>query len=100
MLAREAPEAPPANGGQLKSSIAFITRNEAGALFKCIAAFALRDITLTKIESRPLKGRPWEYMFYLDFLGDLREAHCRNAMGHLGCYRSAEQPPQPPPLDL
>lgn len=110
LLAREAPEAPPANGDQLKSSIAFITRNEPGALFKCIAAFALRDITLTKIESRPLKGRPWEYMFYLDFLGDLRDPHCRNAMGHLaemtellavlGCYRSAEQPLQTPPLDL
>ncbi len=110
LLARESPEVPAASGGQLKSSIAFITRNEAGALFKCVAAFALRDITLTKIESRPLKGRPWEYMFYLDFLGDLREAHCRNAMSHLaemtellavlGCYPSAEQPAQPPPIDL
>jgi prephenate dehydratase len=64
-----------------------------------MSAFALRDVSLTKIESRPLKGRPWEYLFYLDFLGSPEEANCRNAMSHLremvemmavlGCYPQA-----------
>jgi prephenate dehydratase len=70
--------------GRPKTSIVFATRNEPGALFRCLAAFSLRDINLMKIESRPLRGRPWEYLFYLDFLGDPEETRARNAMSHLG----------------
>ncbi len=82
-----------------KVSIVFSTRNVPGALFKCLSVFALRDIDLQKMESRPLRGRPWEYFFYLDFAGNAREAKCRNALSHLrevtnflrvlGCYESA-----------
>jgi len=84
---------------KLKTSIVFTTPNKPGALFRCMSAFALRDVSLTKIESRPLKGRPWEYLFYLDFLGSPEETNCRNAMSHLremaemmavlGCYPQA-----------
>jgi prephenate dehydratase len=69
--------------GRWKTSIVFTTRNTPGALFRAISALALRDLNLTKIESRPLRGKPWEYLFYVDFLGREDEEPARNALGHL-----------------
>ena len=99
LLAPKAPETPLDGPGPLKTSIAFATPNASGALFKCMAAFGLRDINLTKIESRPLRGRPWEYLFYVDLIGDPHEERCGNALRHLaetteflavlGTYRQA-----------
>jgi prephenate dehydratase len=67
-----------------KTSLVFSTRNVAGALFRALSALALRDLNLTKLESRPLRGRPWEYMFYLDLIGRQEDEAVRNALGHLG----------------
>jgi len=83
LLASTAPE-PPLDGTNCKTSIVFTTSNTPGSLFKCMSAFALRDISVAKIESRPLRGRPWEYLFYLDFHGSPGELRVQNAMGHLG----------------
>ena len=87
---------PPANSTVYKTSLVFSTRNIPGNLFRALSAFALRDINLTKIESRPLRGKPWEYLFYVDFLGRIDEPRVKNAFGHLreladflkilGCY--------------
>ncbi|GAB4542435.1 MAG: prephenate dehydratase [Anaerolineae bacterium] len=69
--------------GPAKTSIVFSMDNVPGALFKTLAVFALRDIDLTKIESRPLQGKRWQYFFYIDFAGSIHETHCRNALNHL-----------------
>jgi prephenate dehydratase len=66
-----------------KTSLVFTTRNVPGALFRALSAFALRDLNMTKIESRPLHGKPWEYLFYLDFLDKEEEPRVQNALRHL-----------------
>jgi len=71
-------------GEMNKTSIAFSMKSIPGALFKSLSVFALRDIDLLKIESRPLRGRPWDYIFYLDFAGNMEQERCKNAIRHLG----------------
>lgn len=73
----------PGPGVEAKTSIAFAGVNRPGLLFRCLSAFALRDIDLTKIESRPLKGVPWQYIFYVDFAGSLQENVCQRAVDQL-----------------
>ncbi|MBN1399266.1 MAG: prephenate dehydratase [Anaerolineae bacterium] len=84
-IAREPiqPERQPGWRGEAKTSLAFAGKNEPGLLFRCMSAFALRNIDLTKIESRPLRGVPWEYIFYLDFAGSVSEERCQRALDHL-----------------
>lgn len=66
-----------------KTTLVFGVANEAGALFKAMACFALRGVNLTKLESRPLRGRPWEYLFSLDLVGRSTDRMVAKSIDHL-----------------
>jgi len=69
--------------GDFKTSVVFSLKNRPGVLFKALSVFALRDIDLSKIESRPIPGQPWQYMFYIDFIGHQQAMNCIRALDHL-----------------
>ena len=89
--------APDAN----KTTLVFALPSTPGALFKALSVFALRDINLTKLESRPIRGRPWEYLFYVEVEARRDDLACARALTHLaefarwmrvlGTYKGAER---------
>jgi prephenate dehydratase len=92
---------PPAPA-ETKTSVVLSLGHRPGGLHHALAAFAEENINLTKIESRPIPGKPFEYWFYLDFLGAPAEAPVQRALGRLraaaesvrvlGTYPRAETP--------
>jgi chorismate mutase/prephenate dehydratase len=96
------PHDAPAPSGDDKTSILFTVRDEVGILSRMLRPFAAHDVDLIKIESRPLRGRPWEYVFYLDLKGHRRERRVQQALADversalrlkvLGSYPAAPPP--------
>jgi len=84
LMASREPVAP-ARGKVLKTSLAFTLDNAGpGSLFRALGAFALRDLDLARIESRPIPGAPWRYRFFLDIRAGAHETRCARALEHLG----------------
>ncbi|WP_291634004.1 prephenate dehydratase [Clostridium sp.] len=87
------------NGDSNKISLVLSTTHKAGSLYHVLKYFAENDINLLKIESRPIKDKPWEYFFYIDFQGNIYEENVVSAIELvkknsryfkiLGNYRSA-----------
>ena len=87
-----------------KTTIVFALPSTPGALFKALSVFALRDINLTKLESRPMRGRPWEYLFYVEVDARRDDLTCARALTQLaefarwtrvlGTYKGAERRPE------
>jgi prephenate dehydratase len=93
--------------GANKTSIVFALPSEPGTLFRALSSFALRGIDLTKLESRPIRGRAWEYMFYADLAVSRDDLNCARALVNLaefarwvrtlGTYRAASRVSDPAP---
>jgi len=83
-----------------KTSLIFATRHIPGALYKALEPFAKRKINLTKLESRPDKEKAWQYIFYLDFEGNINDKKVLEAIKEmkertkfikfLGSYKKAK----------
>ena len=69
--------------GKDKTSILFSISHAPGALYQALKPFSEKGINLTKIESRPVKNRPWEYVFFLDFEGHATDEAIRGVMVEL-----------------
>jgi prephenate dehydratase len=77
----------PPRAQRCKTSLIFSARHLPGSLYHCLGEFAERNINLTKIESRPRRNRPWQYLFYLDFEGHWQDPVAEAAL--LGLLRRA-----------
>lgn len=67
-----------------KTSLVFRVPNKPGSLHRALGAFAMFDLDLAKVESRPIEGRPWEYAFYVDIIGRESDPDVARALGNLG----------------
>ena len=69
--------------GRDKTSVIFSVKDRPGALYHCLAAFAMANINLTKIESRPSKKKAWDYIFFIDMEGYIDDPKIKRALNQL-----------------
>jgi prephenate dehydratase len=73
----------PPRSGDDKTSAIFGVEHKPGSLYGALRALSSRGINLTKIESRPVKNTPWQYNFFVDFQGHIRDSICKKALADL-----------------
>jgi len=98
-------ETPSASGNDLTSVVFTARKNQSGALYRLLESFAKHDVNLTAIQSRPVKSKPWEYLFFVDMEGHLENEHVQAALSEaaalahshkiLGSYPRAQPIPSP-----
>ena len=71
------------NGPRRKTSLVYSTGNQPGALYETLRIFAEKGINLVKLESRPIPGKPWEYMFYVDLEADIESPSFKSVLDEL-----------------
>ena len=69
--------------GPTKTSVVFYVANAPGSLFATLGEFASRGLDLTRIESRPVRGKPFEYLFYVDFEGNVTDTNVQRALDEI-----------------
>ena len=79
-------EAPKASGNDLTSAAFTVRRDQSGALYHLLEPFARHEVNLTAVQSRPMKGRPWEYVFFIDLEGHESEEAVGIALDEAAAY--------------
>ncbi|MDG2334934.1 MAG: prephenate dehydratase [Myxococcota bacterium] len=97
-------ETPQASGNDMTSAAFTVRRDRAGALYTLLQPFAKHGVNLAAVQSRPMKGKPWEYVFFIDMEGHQAQAEVAEALAEaaeyahsykiLGSYPRASEPHQ------
>jgi chorismate mutase/prephenate dehydratase len=95
-------EAPAASGDDLTAAVFTVRKDQSGALYHLLEPFARHGVNLSSIQSRPMKGKPWEYLFFVDMEGHVSEERVTKALAAaadaahsskvLGSFPRASQP--------
>lgn len=96
------PDPAPPGEGPHKTSLVFATEHTPGSLYQALGHLAERDVNLIKLESRPSRQQPWQYIFYVDLEGHRRDENVREALADLaetarfvrvlGSYQRGDRP--------
>jgi chorismate mutase/prephenate dehydratase len=75
---------PAPSGNDLTSAVFTVSKDQSGALFRLLEPFAAHGVNLTAVQSRPMKGKPWEYLFFVDIEGHVENPAVARALADAG----------------